>query len=239
MICATGNGMRSKNAWKKLGFKVRKGERPREQLYTWKFRRKYGVYDETQIEQIAIRLEIPPREIGLLPALRVVNRYAKRARDCARNSYEAGAHAFASIWKTRKDEAYHLKDQALHYAIAENKLSLVGHHLFGDHWAEVWEGEGYRFHRPCPLPVPAPENVEDLGEEIGAKEKDRNEARLKDAIHTLRVFLKDKPEVAVYSLPRHDSSRRLVTCYACGMLGHIARDCPDQEWDDDELFDEN
>jgi len=90
-------------------------------------------------------------------------------------------------------------------------LGVVGFHQFpGCIWAEVLEGCGYRFHRPCPA-WPG-EAAEALGE-IEAKPKGRKEPRLKDAIHTLQEYLACKPEAEVYEWPprAYGASGRLLT----------------------------
>ena len=74
-----------------------------------------------------------------------------------------------------------------------------GYHCFpGDHWAEVLACDGYTFHRPCP---PVEGVVVEERNEIEAKPKGAKEPRLKDALHTIEEFLKDRPTFTVYQWP--------------------------------------
>lgn len=225
----------SKTAWNERGFKVRRGQQPSDHRSgrVGGKQRTWAVYAEKQVEPKRVVPEMPAVEIDVLDALWVVNRYAKRARDAASRSFEANAHAFARTWKKRKNAAYDLKDQALHHLIQVEKVGLVGYHKFNDNWAEIWEGGGHRFHRPCPPPQGEATQVEDLGDQIEAQKRLPGEPRLKDAIHTLENYLMGKTWVDTYQWPERAKTTRVV-CYACGKAGHVARMCRNKEgrWND-------
>ena len=78
------------------------------------------------------------------------------------------------------------------------------HHFPGGNWAEVLRGEGYTFHRPCP--VRDAEEGEPI-EEIEAKPRAAEEPRLKDALHTAGVYLAGKRRVEVFEWPRRPKAR--------------------------------
>jgi hypothetical protein len=78
---------------------------------------------------------------------------------------------------------------------------LVGgkYHRFGETlWAEVLEGQGYRFHRPCP---PQNEAVAEIIESVEAKPKEAKEPTLTIAYQVVEAFLADKRMVSVYQWP--------------------------------------
>ena len=98
--------------------------------------------------------------------------------------------------RSEKEEIYALKSQATHYLKAEGQLASAGFHCFDNgNWAEVLEGAGYRFHCPCPPQDSA--TVIKL-EEIEAKPRGASEPKLKDALHTVRIYLANRPHVDVY-----------------------------------------
>lgn len=140
-------------------------------------------------------------EIDLVQAIWVVNRYAKRCRDAASACFMHRVHSFAATWKRKKEEAYYLKGQALHHAVTDGLLHVSGVHKFGDNYAELLEGNGYRFHRPCPDPVLNEMQAVVQLDAIEAKPKGSKEPRLKDAMYTLQCYLADKQEVDVYEWP--------------------------------------
>lgn len=194
----------SATEWKKRGFKVKKGEKPHTKrsgylegsgYQTW------SVFREDQLEPIISRESHPPKEVPLLLALHVVDNSARRQRDAASKHYAARNHGFAGKCKRQKKSLYELKAQALHYMIEEGLLNFSGYNIFGeDNWAEVWQNETYTFHRPCPEPEQKPETQVFLNM-VQSEKKKKSEPRLKDAIFTLKKYLKKKPEVKIYFWP--------------------------------------
>jgi hypothetical protein len=82
--------------------------------------------------------------------------------------------------------------------VQAGKLKFVGYHRFPRNHAEVLEGEGYGFHRPCPTPTA--KVVVDL-HCIDAKPVDAAEPSYQDALYSVGQFLVDKPKVEVYQRP--------------------------------------
>ena len=182
-----------------------------------------------QTEKVAVRPPIAPAEnIDILRAVWGINRYAKRCRDAASSCYTSNAHAFAGIWSRRKAEAYDLKSQALHYLVAEGRLAHAGYHQFdGGNYAEVLEGDGYRFHRPCEDPEGI--DVEEI-DGIEAKPKHSKEPRLLDCRHTLELYLLEKPPAEVYEWPARSR--------ATGRQSSRWIDYDQDEFDDDDADDD-
>lgn len=125
---------------------------------------------------------------------------------------------------------YRLKGQALAHLVAEGVLAVTGLHRFGGQHAELVEGAGFRFHRPCPAPAVTPEGgVPDLGQSLESRPRKRAELGVRAAVACVREYLDGKPELPVYQWPAA-SRGRAVQCWNCGGIGHLARDC----WEDDE-----
>jgi hypothetical protein len=191
----------SKTAWERRGYRVKNGEVPHS-ILSAHFNgsmKSWPVYCDDQVSKKKIISLVPPREIPLLQALWGINRYAKRCRDSASRYYEAECHGFAASASKTKIQMYALKSQVFHYLLAAGIVQVVSFHQFpGGNWAEIIKGSGYTFHRPCP-PQEAAEGV--LTEEIEAKPKSVAEPRLKDAIHTIQLFLEGKPKVDAFEWP--------------------------------------
>ncbi len=152
-------------------------------------------------QQIADELARKKAKLDVLAALFTLNRRAKRCRDSAGDFYERGMHGLAGDAKREKERIYRLKGQALHYLVESGRLKVAAVHQFqGGTHAEVLEGEGYRFHRPCPDPVEISEGVV-LLESVEAKPKAAKEPTLKVAYSVIEDFLDDKDEVEVYQWP--------------------------------------
>jgi len=108
--------------------------------------------------------------LPVLAALFTLNRRAKRCRDLAQVYYRSGMHGFASDMKREKNRIYDLKGQILHYMLENGVLVGGKYHRFEfGNWAELLQGSGYSFHRPCPPRESLPE-AETL-ESIEAKPK--------------------------------------------------------------------
>lgn len=207
--------LRSTTAWRQGGRKVKEGAQARDWWKTYVGRQgkrvDYPVFAFEDTEPIQCRTSLPPQEIDLLAAVWVVNRRAKRCRDLARNNYSIRRRGAASNFAYEKSHCYRLKGQALYYLCHQGRLRSIGYHAFRQPdnsllWAEVLEGEGYRFHAPCPAPNGIlPENIL---EEIEAKPRGAKEPRLKDALYRLQRFLQDKPEAPVYCWPERPRPKR-------------------------------
>ena len=139
-------------------------------------------------------------KLPVLAALFTLNRRAKRCRDLAQAYYQNSMHGLAGEMKQEKERIYFLKGQVLHHHVEAGVLVGGKYHRFGETlWAEVLEGQGYRFHRPCP-----PQNegvVAELIESVEAKPKEGKEPALKIAYQVVEAFLADKNMVSVYQWP--------------------------------------
>jgi hypothetical protein len=171
----------------------------------------YPVFAFEDTEPAPQRRVLPSREIDVLAAVWAVNRRAKRCRDLARNSYSGGRGGAAANFAAEKRDCYDLKGQALHYLREERRLVVVGYHAFaqpdGTHlWAEVLQGEGYTFHRPCANPQNTKSAM--VLNEIEAKPHNWKDPKLKDALHTLKLYLANKPEAVVYTWPQRERPLR-------------------------------
>lgn len=141
------------------------------------------------------------KQTGIPAALWTLNRRAKRCRDLAQTYYRKGMHGFAGNMRREKEAIYRLKGQVLHYLAEEGAVKSAGHHKFnGGNWAEVLEGNGYRFHRPCPPPDNPPANTEEIGD-IEAKPKGASEPSLELARQILHDFLDGKTTIPVFEWP--------------------------------------
>jgi len=191
----------SETAWRKQGRAVKPGETPHAERYAHSHSQYYDVYREDQTRELQKKRIVEPILVDVLAALFTLNRKAKRLRDNAAAYYNSESHGLAGHAKNEKTRIYGLKSQALQYLIAEGRLVLVGYHrVAGGNCAEILEGEGYCFHRPCA--PPADGEVKSIKGEIEAKPKGANEPRIKDAYFTVEAYLKDKRKVDVYEWPR-------------------------------------
>jgi hypothetical protein len=135
--------------------------------------------------------------LSVLSAIFTLNRRAKRCRDLAQLYYQANMHGLAGKYKREKERIYVLKGQVLAHLLVEERLKVTGVHQFqGGNFAEVLEGEGYRFHRPCPQPA-APETVI-LLESIESKPKESSEPTIETAFEAVQRFLSGKERTSVY-----------------------------------------
>lgn len=97
--------------------------------------------------------------------------------------------------------------QVLEHLVRAGRLTGGEFHRFGfGNWAEVLEGEGYRFHRPSPPQAESP-NEKQL-ESIEAKPKSAKEPTLDVAYGVVRRFLKDKEKVSVYEWSTYSRPQR-------------------------------
>lgn len=190
------DGAKTKTSWQKVGRRIRKGESAfgKRHYSGQNYQGYFDVFTEDQTEPI--RKKPVPKEIDVCAALWVANRHAKRARDASQRAYFSRLHGFAANWKERKQEIYGMKSQAMHWLIAEGELRHIGYHRFEGGWAELYEGNGYTFHRPCPKPANA-ENVPMISE-IDAKPRGSKEPRLCDALFTLQRYLSGREHVDTY-----------------------------------------
>jgi hypothetical protein len=195
----------SQTEWAKRGYRVRQDTQPhcyRAVHFIGRRSVTYAVYRDDQVEPKRQVSSTPSKLIDILAAVWVINRRAKRCRDLASSHYQSGTHGFAGTVKNEKLELYRLKGQALHYLLDEGQLEIVGYHCFpSGNCAEVLKGGGYAFHRPCPDQVN--ETAKQI-EEIEAKPRGSKEPRLKDALHTVKVYLCGKPEGDVFEWPQKD-----------------------------------
>jgi RNase P/RNase MRP subunit p29 len=198
----------SKTEWSKRGYRVRQDAQPhcyRSIHFTGRGSVTYAVYRDDQVESKRRVSLMPPTLIDALSAVWAINRRAKRCHDLASSHYKSGTHGFSAMVKNEKLELYRLKGQALHYLRKQRRLETAGYHRFpSGNWAEVLEGGGYTFHRPCP--DRSDETAKEI-DEIEAKPRGSKEPRLKDALHTIKVYLGGKPEVDVFEWPQTRSSR--------------------------------
>lgn len=146
--------------------------------------------------------------LPVLAALFTLNRRAKRCRDMAQGYYQQRMHGLAGEMKNEKERIYRLKGQVLHWMVQEGKLVGGKYHRFEfGNWAEVLEGEGYRFHRPCPPPPEASDETKTT-ESIEAKPKDTKEPTLEIAYEVVEKFLTGKTSANVYEWPSKGRSNR-------------------------------
>lgn len=158
--------------------------------------------------------------LSVLAALFTLNRRAKRCRDLAQSYYEKGMHGFAGDMKREKERIYSLKEQVIHHLVETGILVGGKYHRFDfGNWAEILEGQGYRFHRPCP---PREPGEGDLIESIEAKPKEEGEPTVEIAYEVVQNFLIGKERVAVYQWPPKARPPR-----------YRWRDEEDDDWDDD------
>ncbi len=146
-------------------------------------------------------------KLSVLTALFTLNRRAKRCRDMAQTSYQKRMHGLAGKMKREKNQIYEIKGQVLEHLVRAGQLTGGEFHRFGDgNWAEILEGDGFRFHRPAPPQVKTP-NVVQL-ESIEAKPKSSKEPTLDVAYEVIKRFLADKEKVKVYEWSNYSRPKR-------------------------------
>lgn len=160
-------------------------------------------YDRLQ-EAMETKAQKHHKSVNRLPvlaALFTLNRRAKRCRDLAQTYYQNGMHGLAGDMKREKDRIYDLKGQVLHHSVEAGVLAGGNFHQFEfGNWAEVLEGSGYRFHRPCPPRQDG--SQESMIESVEAKPKESKEPTLGIAYEVIENFLQGKKQVKVYEWPR-------------------------------------
>lgn len=203
----------SRTEWLRRGFEVRPAQlakahgvmsgRVGEKQRTW------YVYRRNQVSpKKAPRPVRAPVIVPILAAVWAVNRAAKRRRDAASEHYGNGNHGAAGLAKRTKAHFYDLKSQVLEHLFAEGVLAVDGLHRFpGGLYAERLCGERYRFHRPCPKPIPEPTGPVEING-IEAKPKEAREPCLKDAVFTIEQFLAARPKATPYQWPARKRPER-------------------------------
>jgi hypothetical protein len=152
------------------------------------------------LEEKAQKRQKRVERLPILAALFTLSRRAKRCRDLAQSYYQNGMHGLAGDMKREKERIYVLKGQVLHHLVETGFLVGGKYHRFEfGNWAEVLEGKGYRFHRPCPPQESLP--ATELIESIEAKPKEAKEPALDIAYEVVENFLKGKVRVSVYQWP--------------------------------------
>lgn len=161
------------------------------------------------------------QKVSVLDALFTLNRRAKRCRDLSQTYYQQRMHGLAGKMKEEKEHIYGLKGQVLEHLLLAKRLTGGKYTVFsGGNWAEILEGEGYRFHRPCPPQETTEETV--IQDNIEAKPKGSKEPTIKLALEIVESFLEGKETLFVY-----EWARKSYTSY---------RD-EDDDFDDDEGVD--
>lgn len=146
-------------------------------------------------------------KLSVLTALFTLNRRAKRCRDSAQTYFQNGMHGFAGKMKREKERIYYLKGQVLEHLVRAGILTGGEFHRFEHgNWAEVLEGDGFRFHRPAPPQVESPD-VKQL-ESIEAKPKSAKEPTLDVAYEIVKRFLEGKEKVSVYEWSTYTRAQR-------------------------------
>jgi len=194
----------------------------------------YPVFRESQCSRITQRKSRPPETVDLLVAIFAVNRSAKRYRDAAQALYQANQHGFAGDSRKKKETLYELKERGIAAAVRQGRLSYVG--MNGR--LALYRGDGYCFHSTI---VPATSPNEQIGELLIFREacpRGATEARLKDAVSTL----KNLPENAVDAFSRLSSpcrsesrSVRQSARKSNPVQGKVQPGC-DQVFDDDDGY---
>ena len=154
-------------------------------------------------EALAAKAEKQQQQVDRLPvlaALFTLNRRAKRCRDLAQTYFQNRMHGLAGDMRREKDRIYVLKGQVLHHMVEAGVLVGGKFHRFsGGNWAELLQGGGYTFHRPCP-----PQEASAVGDEIEsveAKPKEAREPSLEVAMKVVEKFLEGKERADVYQWP--------------------------------------
>lgn len=178
------------------------------------------------LEERVAKKKAKTARLSVLSAIFTLNRRAKRCRDLAQLYYQESMHGLAGKHKREKERIYMLKGQVLAHLLVEERLKVTGVHQFqGGNFAEVLEGEGYRFHRPCPQPDD-PETVI-LLESIESKPKGSKEPTIETAFEVVQRFLAGKERIAVYEWPARTNRR--------SRYYHDEDDKDEYEFDDEDI----
>ncbi len=165
-----------------LGLKPRPGAQPAE-IRRGRYQ-DYPVFRREDLVPKQQRQSIPPETVDLLAAVFTVNRAAKRYRDTSQSHYQGRRHGLSRVASERKRDLYSAKELGLAAAYKAGRITFCGTHGR----LAVYRGEGYCFHSLL-IPADVPEETQALTDKtliIESKPKGVGEARLKDAVFTLK-----------------------------------------------------
>lgn len=181
------NQLGNKTEWREVGLVPKTGQLPfeiKETRAPWGWCQ-HHLYRRDQLRPLREIKTISPKSFeasveNIALATFVVNRSAKRYRDAAASCYWQGAHSFAGINKSRKEELYRLKDKGVKRLFYEGFLKCVAKH----DKMYLWQGLGYSFHSLI-KPRVEPELVCEEALFIEASPPQKLRLRLKDATNFL------------------------------------------------------
>lgn len=173
------------------------------------------------------RSQREPLELPLIDAIREISRAAHRWRDAASAQYNAGNYGLATHSSGNKRRLYQLKERGIVAAYKQGLLRYVGQTAQGMAVYEYGEGGMSCFHS-CLHPVGAERPlVADHPETLFVVAKKQIHL-MADAEHTLSALSKPGEEFECSSPPSIKKPVTSITCWECGDVGHISRDCPER-----------
>ena len=191
-------------------------------------------YFERVRERNRRRQERQLQKLPLIDAIREVSRSAHRWRDAAQAQYQAGNHGLAGHSKREKERLYGLKERGIAAAYMQRLLRYAGASPQGMGVYEYGDGGKSCFHsclHPAGVERPMVEEHPEILE-VNAKPQ---EHAMADAQFTLSCLAEPGAEFERTAPPRKPRDARSVVCYECGEEGHIARECPNRQDDDDDF----
>lgn len=178
------------------------------------------------------------KTLPLLDAIREVSRSAHRWRDAAQAQYQAKNYGLAGHSKRQKERLYGLKERGIAAAFLQGLLQYAGASPQGMAVYDYGQGGKSCFHS-CLHPAGVERKLVENHPEILEVEAKPQDHAMADAEFTLCGLPEPPPEFFVRSEPPRKPTelRSAVICYECRKEGHIARECPERE-DQEEYADE-
>ncbi|MDR3725972.1 MAG: hypothetical protein P4K86_02915 [Terracidiphilus sp.] len=169
-----------------------------------------------------------PQSIPLLDAIRTVSHSAHAWRDRASKHYNDQRFNLSTKAKSRKEYLYTLKERGIAAAHQLGLLRYIGQSPQAMGVYEYGDGGTSSFHS-CLHPVGVVRDAVKGHPEVLLVAAKALKHRICDAENTIQQLPAPGAEYERSFPPR--IPRSMPTCYECGMEGHIARYCPERDFD--------
>lgn len=164
-------------------------------VYLYKISDIIRIFDAGEFEKYKRRKKednyIEESNRNIAEALYIINKSAKKSRDTKQKSYYTKAFSSCHAAKTRAQNLYYIKDEAIKKLIEEEKINYMGMHRQVDNddmYFKLYEMEGFTFH------IPTNEYVESelldgvLPEKIDAEPKKKTKLNYTQAVKLLEHY---------------------------------------------------
>ena len=172
---------------------------------------------------------MPKPLTDIILAIREISRAAHRERDAAEEAYSQSRYLLASNSKSRKNNYYNLKDRGIVAAYKSGTLRYVGQSPQGLAVYEYGSGGMSCFHSTLhPAGVERP-LVEGHPEILEVAAKDKIAGVSIQRLVATREALPEMTDGFIRVDPPRKYSPRSVICWRCGLEGHRANECDEDE----------